>query len=81
MTAGVAINVGQYGLVMAYTAILLPQLRNRRIIPIDEVTGSWIGEALSVNNILTTNLHACQISYRYITQGLHINLSTLIQAD
>ncbi|CAB3258759.1 unnamed protein product [Arctia plantaginis] len=42
VTAGVAINVGQYGLVMAYTAILLPQLRTGRIIPIDEITGSWI---------------------------------------
>ncbi|XP_075987448.1 facilitated trehalose transporter Tret1-like [Anticarsia gemmatalis] len=61
VTAGVAMNVGQFGLVMSFTAVLLPQLRRRdSTIPIDETSGSWIaavpGFALVLGNFIVPSI-------------------------
>ncbi|XP_013196378.1 facilitated trehalose transporter Tret1 isoform X2 [Amyelois transitella] len=47
VTLGVCLNMSQHGLVMGFTAILLPQLRRKDSpIPIDESSGSWIASIL-----------------------------------
>lgn len=45
VSLGVCLNMAAHGLVMGFAAILLPQLRKAEsIIPIDDSSGSWIGE-------------------------------------
>lgn len=45
VTAGVCLNMAQHGLVMGFAAILLPQLKKPdSLIPIDDTSGSWIGQ-------------------------------------
>ena len=47
VTLGVSLNMAAHGLVMGFAAILLPQLRlPSSLIPIDDASGSWIGEIL-----------------------------------
>ncbi|CAH2216794.1 jg2069, partial [Pararge aegeria aegeria] len=48
VSLGVSLNMAAHGLVMGFAAILLPQLRQPdSIIPIDDTSGSWIG-----NNVI-----------------------------
>ncbi|XP_022127217.1 facilitated trehalose transporter Tret1-like [Pieris rapae] len=47
VTLGVSLNLSSHGLTMGFAAIALPQLRQPdSIIPIDDVTGSWISAIL-----------------------------------
>ncbi|CAK1546801.1 unnamed protein product [Leptosia nina] len=63
VTLGVSLNLSSHGLTMGFAAIALPQLRKPdSIIPIDDVTGSWIsailGFALIVGNFIIPTVMA-----------------------
>ncbi|KAJ0171200.1 hypothetical protein K1T71_013399 [Dendrolimus kikuchii] len=61
VTLGVTSNVAQFGMVMAFTAVLLPQLKTAdSTIQVDTSTGSWIasvpGVALIIGNFTIPTL-------------------------
>ncbi|XP_050357131.1 facilitated trehalose transporter Tret1-like [Nymphalis io] len=63
VTVGVSLNMATHGLVMGFAAILLPQLRlPGSLIPIDDVSGSWIasilGFALVAGNFIVPTIMA-----------------------
>ncbi|XP_059047232.1 facilitated trehalose transporter Tret1-like [Achroia grisella] len=63
VTIGVCLNMSGHGLVMGFSAILLPQLRRPdSVIPIDESSGSWIasilGFALVAGNFIAPTIMA-----------------------
>ncbi|XP_060805287.1 facilitated trehalose transporter Tret1 [Amyelois transitella] len=53
VTAGTSLNMASHGFVMGFAAVLLPQLRKPdSIIPIDQVTGSWIVSTPAISQVL-----------------------------